>query len=158
VTELDQIKTAIADLWPSLDGNDADWTLETFKELTLIGDAAGYEVRYTNKAADHREWLWDLVWLERSSSGRALSRLRLAVESEWTLQNVVYDFEKLLVAHSPLRLMIFQTVSAASFSTKAEELQRLSAQYTGNPGVILLAGWVYGQRPQTPVFASWAAE
>jgi hypothetical protein len=52
----------------------------------------------------HREFLWDFTWWEENSNR---SELVLAAESEWCdTGDVCFDFEKLLVAKCPYKLLI----------------------------------------------------
>ena len=69
----------------------------------MLATASGYP-----GPAD-REWLFDLIWFENSPE-KHLKRLVLALESEWNRHpdEILYDFEKLLVAHAPLKVMVFQ--------------------------------------------------
>lgn len=50
---VDEIKSSFERLWSSLDCADTDWTLETFTELAT---ANGYEVHYSNKVDNRREF------------------------------------------------------------------------------------------------------
>jgi hypothetical protein len=52
-------------------------------------------------------WLWDMTWVELSEG--KLIDLPLALESEWlrTFDEILFDFEKLLVCRARLRVMIF---------------------------------------------------
>ena len=57
-------------------------------------------------AGKHDEWLLDIVWYSVKGG------IRLAVESEWgTLAHVLDDFEKLMCAKSPLKLMLFKSAN-----------------------------------------------
>jgi hypothetical protein len=53
------------------------------------------------------EWLVDLVWWEESLNHTGVA---LAVESEWNapVDDIVADFEKLLIIKSPLKLMVYR--------------------------------------------------
>ena len=67
-----------------------------------------------DEAANHGEWLYDVTWLEyerdslKSWPATALIEAHLVAECEWgNFEEIVYDFEKLLLAHARVRLMIF---------------------------------------------------
>ena len=72
---------------------------------------------------DDGEWLFDVVWMSLAwEPRRQLKRIHLVVESEWGNQgDIMDDFEKLLVARSCVRLMIFQ----ASNKAEVEEVFNL---------------------------------
>ena len=67
------------------------------------------------------EWLYDLIWYKfREGVDYALTEMFLAMESEWgsrrhcakddkdSYGEVKYDFQKLLVCNTPLKLMVFK--------------------------------------------------
>ena len=68
------------------------------------------------------EWLLDLVWWNDEPGRKGVE---LAVESEWNaaVNDVVYDFEKLLGIKSPLKLMLYRTTpkTRAAVQSKIEE-------------------------------------
>lgn len=61
--------------------------------------------------ADWGEWLFDMIWYKYENS--SLKDVYLVVESEWNLdeENIQLDFEKLLIAKSRYRLLIFQALT-----------------------------------------------
>jgi hypothetical protein len=80
------------------------WT----KALYEVLDSLGAECRCVTRhelAQSGTEKLYDLIWL--SAEGKLLT---LATEIEWkqSLDEITYDFEKLLYAKAPLKLMIHQ--------------------------------------------------
>lgn len=54
------------------------------------------------------EWLLDLIWYRMTDDGEHLREIVLAMESEWShyTWDVKYDFEKLLVVKSPIKILI----------------------------------------------------
>lgn len=68
-----------------------------------------YKVSYTggNKEGYESGWLYDLVWYTEDDKGN-LKTIELALELEqlYGISNIKYDFEKLLIANSKLRVMI----------------------------------------------------
>lgn len=70
--------------------------------LRLVGQERRFAVYpdTDNEDAPRREWLYDLVWWKDDK------RVVLAVESEWSgrVDNVLYDFRKLLAVKSTLKL------------------------------------------------------
>ncbi len=91
------------------------WTKEVKTELCKIGKRLRYYVaaRSNEVARAHRdrgEWLYDVTWLvyEGDCDDRLLVDAPLVAECEWgCLGEIYYDFNKLLLARSGVRLMIF---------------------------------------------------
>ena len=82
----------------------ANSTVAIKRALTDLGCASGYDVCPDDCDP---QWLYDLVWY-RNDDGR-LKRVGLVLESEWDRHwgGIKYDFEKLLVAKAPLKVMVF---------------------------------------------------
>ncbi len=99
------------------------WTFTVKKILTELGKSPHNNFLVASSSgiypADCGEWLYDLVWYENNVSPIGLKSLHLVVESEWKnprgnvdyLQDIQDDFEKLIVARSPHKLMIFESDS-----------------------------------------------
>jgi hypothetical protein len=87
-----------------------EWTTAIKRSLITLGRTRGYDV-CTSGFPDEceREWLFDLIWY-RNEPQDHLREIGLIVESEWSrdLSHIKYDFEKLLIAKSPIKMMIFQ--------------------------------------------------
>jgi len=85
-----------------------NWT-ETVKALLGdLGKALGYRICASTKEKRYdAEWLYDLVWFKENSAGY-LIEVPLAMECEWKhpMRDIKFDFEKLLLAKSPIKLMI----------------------------------------------------
>lgn len=120
-------------------------TTKLFEALTLLGDKKGYKVyshslshnfrkQHKNKESKfiNREWLYDLLWYEEKN-GYLPTDFPLIVESEWQKKRkedrngdrysaIKYDFQKLLLANTGLRLMIFKI-------SNEEELKLLSKYF-----------------------------
>lgn len=124
-------------------------TTKLFEVLTLLGDKKGYKVyshslsdrfkqEHTNQNGEpkfvNREWLYDLLWYEENKrNGYLPVNFPLIVESEWEKKRkedkigdeysaIKYDFQKLLLANTGLRLMIFRI-------SKKEDLNKLSKYF-----------------------------
>jgi hypothetical protein len=65
--------------------------------------ASGFEGKF------EPEWLYDLIWYKNNSEVR-LETVPLVLESEWAYDyyDIRFDFEKLLLANAPLKVMVFQ--------------------------------------------------
>ena len=124
-------------------------TTKLFEALTLMGDEKEYKVyshslskefmdKYKNEKGDskfvNREWLYDLLWYREDNDGGYFPLdFPLIVESEWEnrrredkkgdrYSGIKYDFQKLLLSNTGLRLMIFNI-------SKEEELNHLSEYF-----------------------------
>ncbi len=96
-------------------GGDAVYTRAVKESLTRLGQELGYVVCASEcKGADNGEWLFDLTWIEerkRPTGGTDFTDMPLVVESEWSTnfeEEVLADFDKLMVARAWLRVMIVQ--------------------------------------------------
>ncbi|MDP4114530.1 MAG: hypothetical protein Q8903_00260 [Bacteroidota bacterium] len=81
-------------------------------KLAQMGNACGYDVCVNKNhcGGDHQsEWLYDMVWYKENSDNM-LIEVPLVLEMEWSRfdKDIKYDFEKLLLSNSELRVMIFQ--------------------------------------------------
>ncbi len=124
-------------------------TAKIFEALTLMGESKKCKVyshslskefmdQQKNEKGDpkfvNREWLYDLLWYkEDNNEGYCPINFPLVVESEWEKRRredkrgdphsgIKYDFQKLLLSNSGLRLMIFKI-------SKEEELNQLSEYF-----------------------------
>lgn len=124
-------------------------TTKLFEALTLMGNEKEYKVyshslskefmdKYKNEKGDskfvNREWLYDLLWYREDNDGGYFPLdFPLIVESEWEnrrredkkgdrYSGIKYDFQKLLLSNTGLRLMIFNI-------SKEEELNHLSEYF-----------------------------
>lgn len=73
--------------------------------LCDLGTKRGYKCHPSKspEGEGHSAWLWDFVWWRKKGIG-----LCLVAETEWgNAKEARFDFKKLLVAKSPLKLMIF---------------------------------------------------
>jgi len=78
--------------------------------------------------SDSGEWLYDLTWL--NYSGKRLTDVELVLESEWTPSGVDEDFQKLMLARSELRVMIFQKKNRESALEKIGDLKQQVTKFT----------------------------
>jgi hypothetical protein len=117
-------------------------TSKLFEELTLLGESKKYKVNSHSLSKEfktkyqqfvNREWLYDLVWYTEGDS-YCPKEFRLIVESEWQkrrkedknddkLSGIKYDFQKLLLANTGLKVMIFPTIGSD------QELKELSEYF-----------------------------
>jgi hypothetical protein len=89
---------------------DGEWTIAIFKAIAVLGESRGYQIcsSRSNKEYDGG-WLFDLIWYKNNSQGQ-LECVPLVLESEWNrdYSHIKYDFEKLLIARSRYKVIIFQ--------------------------------------------------
>lgn len=95
--------------------SDGLWTSGIKTELSKVGANLGYVTCATGADDCEPEWLYDLLWY-KSKNGK-LTEVKLVVESEWSTDEenqyyeLIYDFEKLLLAKATYKLFIFQAGS-----------------------------------------------
>ena len=110
-----QALTHVSDCLAGRGVRDMVWTHAVKSELYAAGQALEYYVCTSGVAqANHGEWLFDQVWINWPPTPRQLKRIGLVVECEWrqAQDDILDDFEKLLVARADVRLMIFQAPTA----------------------------------------------
>jgi hypothetical protein len=103
------------------------WTKVVRKELRLLGDEHHCQTRH-ELGENGTEKLYDVIWLGEDRL------MRLAAEVEWNLapEAIAYDFEKLLYAKAPMKLMIHSRQNQAKVVLPL--LQRILAEYGGHVG------------------------
>jgi membrane-bound inhibitor of C-type lysozyme len=131
---LDNLEKQIIKELESFIGRVENWDFEVYwtkgiKE-TLYNIAKRNEYNYHVaasgiKSKDSGEWLYDLVWYNWGQG--FLEDVYLVVESEWLkdLADIQLDFEKLIVARSKHRLMIFQADTEQILKSHIEELNTI---------------------------------
>jgi hypothetical protein len=95
-------------------------TQQVLRAVAELGQAQGWGVcgsGLDKRFPGHFEsgWLYDLVWYRNKSEGELhLSHVELALECEWkNLEHIRVDFEKLLLAKAPIKIMVFKADSNA---------------------------------------------
>ncbi len=99
---------------------DGDWTKEIKNRLCSFGKEKRYWTYASSDMADGGEWLYDVTWL--TYSGDRLLNTELVLESEWDVNGIDFDFQKLLLAKAELKVLIFQQKSAYAAQKKYEDL------------------------------------
>ena len=137
------------------DKNDAWWSTTVKTELCRIGRKFGCKVgakanEVDEADRDYGEWLYDVTWLEyerdslRSWPATALIDAHLVAECEWgNFECICEDFEKLLLARTRVRLMIFDSDRAGGSKETAERLAGKIREFNGSHAedAWLLASW-----------------
>jgi hypothetical protein len=118
---------------------DAGYTIAVKESLTGLGHELGYVVCASScMGADNGEWLFDLTWVEErksSNGGTEFMEMPLVVESEWTEdleEEILSDFDKLMVARACLRVMIFQGPDSQTNERCLEGLRERIAAFAGS--------------------------
>lgn len=88
---------------------DKRWTDSIKDFIGRLGEDKGFKIcASTDDKLYDSEWLYDLVWYKENEEGFIIE-VPLVVESEWKkdlIKDIKFDFEKLLLAKSQLKLMI----------------------------------------------------
>ena len=83
-----------------------EWTQLVLNALCKLGRKLGYTARAKNNGS---EWLYDACWQQFDDCNRLIS-VPMVAESEWNpLKEVEYDFQKLLLAKSAVRVIVCHT-------------------------------------------------
>ena len=117
------------------------WTKEIKRVFIELGHKEGFKVcAHGVDTADAKEWLYDLVWYRDDENGR-LESVPLVLESEWEAkyEGIKYDFEKLLLARTVYKVMIFQGEIESHFEELKESI--LAFKDPGASGTFILAGF-----------------
>jgi hypothetical protein len=132
----------------------AAWTALMKKALTDLGQDPNYTYKVATSQcseAEDTEWLYDLVWYRQElsvwltsknppskfGSLPLLTEVGLVAECEWhnDAVSIRYDFEKLLLANAPLRLMITCTNAPLMVQQYFDYFEAAILQYRqGTPG------------------------
>ena len=84
----------------------AESTQVVLTTLCELGNNLGYTSRSTDYIG---EWLYDACWHQYDTSNRLIS-VPMVAECEWKDFNaIVYDFQKLLLARSAVRVMVYDS-------------------------------------------------
>lgn len=98
---------AVNDIGINSDWSTSDWTRKIKNDLCRLGKEQGFWVYASSCDESHEgEWLYDITWL--NYDGEYIKNVELVVESEWDINGLNSDFQKLLIARSPMKLFIFQ--------------------------------------------------
>lgn len=124
-----------------------EWTEAVLTELGRIGRSFGYRVyaEVPESERDGSEWLYDVTWLEYEENGNGeLINAPLVVECEWDgEEEIKRDFEKLLLARTGVRVMIFGGGREPREIAKrlARKVEAFNRSCVDTEDVWLLAAW-----------------
>ena len=124
-----------------------DWTIEVKTTLCKLGKELGYTAWATGVPDEYRdgnEFLYDASWHETDNCGRTIS-LPMVAECEWgNLGEVEYDFQKLLLAKSKVRVMVYWKLNRENQEETCDRLREHVGTFNGTEGdTYLLIGQFY---------------
>ena len=103
-----------------------EWTEEMLTTLCKLGTELDYIVCASGVPDEYRvvnEWLYDVTWCNSdiSDTYERLISVPMVAECEWgNWEEIVYDFEKLLVARATVRVMAYSAWHAKDEDEPAE--------------------------------------
>jgi hypothetical protein len=131
------------------------WTSSIKKFLEKVADENTLQYTHTKKEDKKREWLYDSIMFDLNDdpeggiNSKMLNEVYLCAEYEWLSDedSIQEDFEKLLVAKSPIKLMIYR-VSKEEKKARADFLKRIinSSKMTNAAEKYILAAWITRER------------
>lgn len=148
-----QLSGALSKIWDYIDDDtNTNWT-KAVKQI-MVNEVRTLRPNLKIAAcsietSDGPEWLYDFVCYENNDIG--LNDVILVAESEWTgrytqdyLRDVQDDFEKLILARSPYKLMIFEGHSEIEIKDFIVHLTTVvkHCKLTTNGDRYMFAGWV----------------
>ncbi len=128
--------------------SDLRWTAEIKRRFANLGESLGFN--FLPKACEP-QWLFDFIWFKNDAKhvNCLFKELDMVLESEWAkyLDDVVFDFQKLLIAKAPLKVMIFQSWDhdvISRFERLREEIESFEPKIPGE--TYLLAAFVNNEK------------
>jgi hypothetical protein len=116
------------------------------KWTTIFKDSLGKLVigsnliQYPN--SKYGEWLVDLCWSEETENWQeTFCGLKLACEIEWStkIDNIIYDFQKLLVVNAEIKLFIYQYTKNEKREEINKKLFKAFSPFVKNSPEIIIA-------------------
>ncbi len=139
--------------WWRYPKTDGAWTRAVKNTVGTIGHQLGYRVyAASSKFERNGEWVFDLGWFKMR--GEIIIDLPLALESEWSPDDAMDDFQKLLVSRARHRVMVLWSRKRTSADRLITSLIRQVATYRGSQSGdrYLFCCWV--DRPDQLFFRS----
>jgi len=126
--------------------NDGEWTKRIKLKLCRLGHEKGYSVSATGvEEAETGEWLYDLIWAYGEGEPWIFMEMPLALECEWSRydEDILWDFDKLLIARSKYKIFIFtkKTDNEVNDLFKKLKIHILSFRTTQTGDRYFLAGY-----------------
>lgn len=130
------------DNWLQEQDSAAVWTTEIKHSLCICGESNGFWTAASGFRG-RSEWLFDVIWLSYSPpDSENMKSVPLVAECEWGADmDILWDFQKLLVARAGIRVMIFGDRNTVN-DTTARLLYSHALEFDGNDNdFFLLAGF-----------------
>ena len=113
--------------WPE---GRVQWTKKVLTILCKLGKRLGYTAWATGVPDEYRdgnEWLYDVMWCNSDISDAydRLISVPMVAECEWdNLEEIEYDFAKLLLARATVRVMVYSAWNARNSDEPAEVINK----------------------------------
>jgi hypothetical protein len=112
---IEEIKEGLEHFADTQRGPRSVWTSGVKSFLDGVASKNMLECTYTENQKDRQEWLYDFIMYEvkddvcGKKGWKIFNQVYLCAESEWNtdLDAIQIDFDKLLVARSPIKLMVY---------------------------------------------------
>jgi len=131
---------ATAEQW----SGETPWSVEVKTAIVNVGRDFGWRTAANGcESDDKKEWLYDVVWYQEDRVDH-MTDVPLVAECEWGNEiKIKEDFQKLLIARSKYRVMIFQSKSDASLLKLFDKIKLWISKFhkTESGDRYLLAGW-----------------
>ena len=125
--------------------SDPGWTKAIATKLCQIGKGFGFKVgaKVEDKNRDWPERLYDVLWLDCNDIGQVVAAPLVAECEFGGINEIIYDFDKLLLARATVRLMIYDGDYEAGSKGIAKKLARRIGEFTNSHAedTWLLAAW-----------------
>ena len=100
------------------------WTKKVLTTLCKLGKGLGHMAWATGVPDEYHlgnEWLYDVIWCNCDSTYGRLISVPMVAECEWgALEDIAYDFEKLLLARAAVRVMVYDAWNARNSDEPVE--------------------------------------
>jgi hypothetical protein len=119
-------------------GCNREWTKAILLAIGTLGQKLGYAVCGLREHFQSA-WLFDLCWYSSAPDGKLLD-MPLVLESEWDVKyaGLKYDFEKLLIAKSKFKVLVFQASGQTVTDYYKEFEQGIRTYQGGSVGEVYL--------------------
>ena len=120
-------------------GSNREWTKAILLAIGKLGQELNYQVCGLREHFQSA-WLFDLCWYSSTAPDGKLLDMPLALESEWDVkyEGIKYDFEKLLIAKSKFKVLVFQARGQTATDYYKEFEQGIRTYQGGSSGEIYL--------------------
>jgi hypothetical protein len=121
-----EVKALLDSVASELEGikQDLPWTELIYGKFVAIGKKHKFRVALSKRPADQAEWLFDVLWGQWTEN-TPMTRIGLIAECEWSpdRNKIRRDFDKLTVARSDHRVMIFKQSTRSDVKDMFSDLE-----------------------------------